>query len=41
MDKAISRVASLVSHERDWLDCPLLHYLMNWLLYLSLSLGFE
>lgn len=41
MDKAISRVATLISDERDWLDCPLLHYLMNWLYYLSLSLGCE
>lgn len=41
MDKAILRVATLVSDEHDWLDCPLLHYLMNWLYYLSLSLGCE
>lgn len=41
MDKAISRVATLISDERDWLDCPVLHYLMNWLYYLSLSLKCE
>lgn len=41
MAKAISRAATLVIYEPDWLGYPLLHYLMNWLYYLSLSLERE
>jgi hypothetical protein len=40
-DKAIARAVTLISYEHDWLGCPLLHYLRNWLYSLSLSLEHE
>lgn len=38
MGKVVSRAATLVSCEHDWLGCSLLHYPMNWLYCVSLSL---